>query len=72
MTIYTFSEARQNFATILNQAQIDGEVLIKRKDGSSFIVKPIKKIASPLNVKGVNLEISKDEIIDVLQEVREK
>ncbi len=72
MTIYTFSEARQKFASILNQAQIDGEVLIKRKDGSSFIIKPIKKITSPLNVKGVNIKISKDEIINVLQEVREK
>ncbi len=72
MTIYTFSEARQKFASILNQAQIEGEVLIKRKDGSSFIVKPIKKNASPLNVKGINIKISKDEIIDVLKEVREK
>jgi len=72
MTTYTFSEARQKFASILNQAQIEGEVLIKRKDGSSFIVKPIKNIVSPLNVKGVNIKISKDDIIDVLQEVREK
>lgn len=72
MTTYTFSEARQKFASILNQAQIEGEVLIKRKDGSSFIIKPIKKIVSPLNVKGVNIKILKDDIIDVLQEVREK
>ncbi len=72
MTIYTFSEARQKFASILNQAQLEGEVLIKRKDGSSFSVKPIKKIASPLNVKGIDVNISKDEIIDVLQEIREK
>ena len=72
MTIYTFSEARQKFAFILNQAQIEGEVLIKRKDGSSFSVKPMKKIKSPLNVKGVDLKISKDEILDVLKEVREK
>jgi len=72
MTTYTFSEARQKFASILNQAQIEGEVLIKRKDGSSFIVKPIKSIVSPLNVKGVNIQISKDDIIDVLQEVRGK
>ena len=71
MTIYTFSEARQKFASILNQAQVEGEVLIQRKDGSSFIVKPIKKITSPLNVKGVDVKISKDEIIDILKEVRE-
>jgi len=72
MTTYTFSEARQKFASILNQAQLEGEVLIKRRDGSSFIVKPIKKIKSPLNVKGININISKDEIIDVLNEVRHR
>ena len=72
MTTYTFSEARQKFAAILNQAQLEGEVLIKRRDGSSFIVKPIKKITSPLNVKGININISKDEIIDVLNEARHR
>ncbi|MCD6117444.1 type II toxin-antitoxin system Phd/YefM family antitoxin [bacterium] len=70
MIVYTFSEARQKFASILNKAQIEGEVLIKRKDGSSFIVKPFKKITSPLNVKGIKIDISKEEIIDILQEVR--
>jgi len=70
MIVFTFSEARQKFASILNKAQIEGEVLIKRKDGSSFIVKPVKKITSPLNVKGIEIDISKEEIIDILQEVR--
>jgi hypothetical protein len=72
MTTYTFSEARQKFASILNQAKMEGEVLIKRKDGSSFIIKPIERIESPLNVNGISMNISKDEIIDVLHEIRER
>ena len=72
MTVYTFSEARQKFAAILNQAQLEGEVLIKRRDGSSFVIKPVKKITSPLNVKGIDTDISKEEIIDVLNEVRQR
>jgi hypothetical protein len=36
------------------------------------MVKPVKKITAPLKVKGVDVKISKDEIIDVLKEVREK
>lgn len=72
MKTYTFSEARQKFAAILNQAQLEGEVLIKRRDGSSFIIKPIKEITSPLNVKGININISKDEIIDVLNEAKHR
>ena len=63
MITYTFSEARQKFAAILNQAQLEGEVLIKRRDGSSFIVKPIKKITSPLNVKGININISNKQLL---------
>jgi len=31
MRIYTFSEARQNFASILEKAKTEGRVLIKRK-----------------------------------------
>jgi len=70
MTVYTFSEARQNFSSLLNKAQTEGEVLIKRKDGSFFVIKPSKKPASPLNVKGVDVKISADEIVDILHEVR--
>ncbi|MCD6115554.1 type II toxin-antitoxin system Phd/YefM family antitoxin [bacterium] len=71
MTIYTFSEARQKFASILNQAVIEGEVLVRRKDGSSFIIKPIERTESPLNVKGVNINISSDDIVDIMHEIRE-
>ncbi|NQT71810.1 MAG: type II toxin-antitoxin system Phd/YefM family antitoxin, partial [Chloroflexi bacterium] len=41
MTIYTYSEARQKLASVLDQAQVNGEALIKRKDGSTFVVKPV-------------------------------
>ena len=37
MTTYTYSQARQNFSTVLNNAKKDGNVIIKRKDGSQFI-----------------------------------
>ncbi len=72
MTIYTFSEARQKFASILNQAVIEGEVLVRRKDGSSFIIKPIERTESPLNVQGINIKMTSDEIIDILHEIRER
>lgn len=72
MTIYTFSQARQNFASVLEQALKEGEVLIKRKDGSSFILKPVRKVASPLNVKGVNLSLSASEIVDIIREIRDR
>ena len=72
MTSYTFSEARQKFATVLDKAKKEGEVLIKRKDGKSFIVKPLKKTKSPLDVGGVELSLAREEIIDIIRESRQK
>jgi antitoxin Phd len=71
MTTYTYSEARQNFSSVLEKAKKEGEVLIIRKDGSTFILRPFDKTKSPLDVKGVELNITSDEIIDILREIRE-
>ena len=72
MTTYTYSEARQNLATLLEKAKQEGEIMIKRKDGSYFLVRPFNPAKSPLNVKGVDIDISKEEIIEVIREVRER
>jgi len=70
MTTYTYSEARQNLATLLDRAKKEGEIVIKRKDGSYFVVRPLIKKKSPLNVAGVDVNLTSDEIIDVIREVR--
>ena len=49
MKSYTFSEARQNFAAILEQARRDGAVRIQRRDGQSFVLLPEQKHTSPLD-----------------------
>lgn len=72
MEKYTFTQARQNFAGVLKKAKADGEVIIQKKDGSSFIIKPYKSNKSPLNVKGVNINISSSEIIDIIKETRRR
>ena len=54
------------------ETQKEGEGKIKRKDGSEFVIKPFKKTKSPLNVKGINLSLSADEIVDVVREIRER
>jgi PHD/YefM family antitoxin component YafN of YafNO toxin-antitoxin module len=72
MTIYTFSEARQKFASVLEKARSEGKVLIKRKDGSVFIIQPVSNMESPLNVKGIDLGLSASEIVDIVREVRKR
>jgi len=72
MTTYTFSEARQKLSSVLEQARNQGEVLIKRKDGSLFIVKPVFSKRSPLDVAGIDVNLKADEIVDIIREVRER
>jgi len=72
MTTYTYSKARQNFASVLDQARKKGEIYIKRKDGSLFILKPFAKSGSPLDVSGVDINISKEEISEYLREIRKR
>ena len=70
MRVYTYSEARQNFASLLETAQKDGAVRIRRKDGSSFVVQPESTGASPLDIEGVDLGVTTDEIVDMIREGR--
>ncbi len=72
MIIYTYSEARQNFSSVLEKAKSEGKVLIKRRDGSSFILSPVSANESPFNVKGINKDIKSSEIVDILKEVRSR
>lgn len=70
MKVYSYSEARQNFASVLDQARRDGRVGIRRRDGSTFVLQPEPVTRSPLDVEGVDLGISTDEIIAFVRESR--
>lgn len=70
MTVYTYSQARQNFSSMLDKARTEGEVLIKRKDGQLFVLKPRPEKKSPLDVKGVKPFLTTDEIVDIVRESR--
>jgi antitoxin Phd len=72
MKVYTYSEARQRFAEVLEQAANDGEVLIKRRDGRTYSVKPAESRKSPLDVDGVDVSMTRDEIVEYIREIRER
>jgi len=70
MIIFNYTQARQNFSTVLDKALQDGEVHIKRRNGQMFVIKPEKITASFLDVPGVDLKLSKDEILEFIHEGR--
>ena len=72
MQIYTYSEARQKLALVLEQAETTGKVLIRRKDGRTFALVPERNVASPLDVPSIKAKITTQEIVDIIRENRER
>ncbi len=72
MTVYTYSEARQRLAALLEQAAKGVEVRIRRKDGSVFVIIPATTAESPLDVAGVALDVTTEEIVAYVREGRER
>lgn len=69
-TVYTFSEARQRLATLLDRAAREGEVRVRRRDGRVFVIRPETSGRSPLDVPGIHLELSAEEIVQFVREGR--
>jgi hypothetical protein len=69
---YTFSEARQKFAAVLDDASRVGEVRIVRKNGSVFVIRPEKPGRSPLDVPGIDINITAAQIVEIVREGRER
>jgi PHD/YefM family antitoxin component YafN of YafNO toxin-antitoxin module len=72
MKVYTYSEARQRFASILDEARAKGSVLIRRRDGQEFLLRPVEDSGSPLDVEGLELGWSREEIVAAVREGRER
>jgi hypothetical protein len=66
--VYNYSKARQNLAAVLEQAARESEVRIKRKDGQVFVVRPEPGKGPPLDIEGVSLNISTDEVVAIIHE----
>ncbi len=70
MNTYTYTEARQKLASLLEQAAKYGEVRIKRRDGQVFVIKPQERKGSPLEVEGIKTRLSRREILQSIEEGR--
>jgi len=67
---YTFSEARQRLASLLELAKRDGAVRIRKRDGQRFVLQPEKRSKSPLDVPGLKLSIRRDEVVEIIRSSR--
>jgi hypothetical protein len=68
----TYLETQENLSVLLERAREQGEVRIERADGQVFVLKPEKKKRSALDVTGVDLGVSTEEIVAVIREGRDR
>lgn len=70
MRVFTYSEARQNLARLLDLAKTE-EVHIRRKDGSIFILRAqIEEAQSPFDVPGIRTQASTEDILEAVAATR--
>ena len=72
MKVYTYSEARQRLATLLDEARDEGAVRIRRRDGQEFVLQAVRESGSPLDVQGLDLGWTREEIVAAVREGRER
>ena len=70
MKVYSYSEARQQLSELLNRARREGQVEIRRRDGQVFVVRPAASPGSPLDVPGVDTDLSREEVVGLVLESR--
>lgn len=71
MKVYTYSEARQRLADVLNIARSE-EVVIKRRGGESFSIIFKKNKKSPFDVPGIQTKATTKDILVAVRESRER
>ncbi|MCL2646888.1 MAG: type II toxin-antitoxin system VapC family toxin [Phycisphaerales bacterium] len=72
MTTYTDEQARQQLDAVLKTATRHGEVRIKAKDVQEYALRPVTSNQSPLDIPGVDIQLSAQEIVGFVREVRDR
>ena len=72
MQVYTYSEARQKLSAVLDRAESSGSVMIRRKDGRTFTLQPLKSKVSPLDVPSIRTNMSTDDLVDLVRDERSR
>lgn len=70
MTItYNYTNAKENFAFVLEKALNEGKVKV-RKNNQLFVITPESNHISPLDIEGIDVKMTSEEIIQFIHESR--
>ena len=71
MRIFTYTEARQKLAEVLDIALTE-QVMIKRKNGDFFLLVYKKQKESPFDVPGIKTKVTTEDILTAIRDSRSK
>lgn len=73
MKVYTYSQARQKLADVLEESKKE-EVIIKRRKGDSYAIIPrsVNAERSPFDVPCLKKKLKRQEILEAIRESRER
>lgn len=71
MKVYTYTQAREHLATVLDEAKRQ-EVIIRRRNGEQFSIALRPQSASPFDVEPVRTRATTKDILDAIRESRER
>ena len=71
MKVYSFTEARQKLAEVLTEAR-DTDVVIRRRNGETFVVRRQLAEQSPLDVPGITTRVSTKDILAAVADSRRR
>ncbi len=71
MKMYTYSQARERLASVLEEAKRE-EVVIRRRNGDQFSIVPRRPTTSPFDVPPVRTNATTQDILDAIRDGRER
>jgi hypothetical protein len=71
MKVYTYTQAREHLATLLEEARRE-EVVIRRRNGEQFSVALRPQGSSPFDVAPVSTQATTQDILEAIRASRER
>lgn len=68
----TFLDTQQDLPALLEEATRTGGIRIERENGQAFLLTPDPQLRSALDIPGIALGLSADEIVAAVRESREQ
>ncbi len=71
--VYSYAEVRERLPSFLEMALTQGQVKFRGRDGRVFVIRPEPQTrTSPFDVPSISLSITKSDILESIQESRER